>query len=170
MCDSIMMIAHGVMLTCDLVYNRCNRNCLFKCPYHRQYPSTDTMVASLALIAMSSTSSRRSTPRSGCTNISCATSQTHQMESWQSIGEQMSIRNIIDPSNTFKNRLQVILCYNDLGVPLKNYGHGLNTDEKNGVRKSAPQCLFDRGVGGGGVGSNAIWAMPLWKQHFLPMI
>ena len=35
MCDSIMMIAHGVMLTCDLVYNRCNRNCLFSCQCHR---------------------------------------------------------------------------------------------------------------------------------------
>ena len=24
MCNSIMAVAHGVMLTCDLVYNRCH--------------------------------------------------------------------------------------------------------------------------------------------------
>ena len=87
MCNSIMAVAHRVMLTCDLVYNRCH--CDIKqhlSSIWKSAPETGTTVASLGSTRRSSMSSRRSTPPSGCTSTSCATSQTPPMGSWQSTG------------------------------------------------------------------------------------
>ena len=87
MCNSIMAVAHRVMLTCDLVYNRCH------CDIKQHLSSiwklaleTGTTGASLGSTWRSSMSSRRSTPPSGCTSTSCATNQTLPMGSWQSTG------------------------------------------------------------------------------------
>ena len=87
MCNSIMAVAHRVMLTCDLVYNRCH--CDIKqhlSSIWKSAPETGTTGASLGSTRRSSMSSRRSTPPSGCTSTSCATNQTLPMGSWQSTG------------------------------------------------------------------------------------
>ena len=87
MCNSIMAVAHRVMLTCDLVYNRCH--CDIKQHLSSIWKSaleTGTTGAFLGSTWRSSMSSRRSTPPSGCTSTSCATNQTLPMGSWQSTG------------------------------------------------------------------------------------